>query len=1231
MGYPTSSTPPSSRHTPPSRGLPSVPGYDLLEKIGHGAMGTVYRARQVSLGRIVAVKILHRRFVTEPRYTQRFLREGRFAGRIDHPSLISVFDVGHLRNTWYLVMEYVPGRTVAETVREGGAMPEARVLEIAEKVADALGQAHRRGILHRDVKPSNIILADNRGVKLTDLGLAKPLVGEDPCASDPGQAVGTPAYMAPEQCLGHHEPDQRADIYALGATLYHMLAGVQPFKGRTDRETFHMHLQAPLPPLRSKNEGVSPATCALVEKMMAKEPSRRFRSMAEVAQAIAALRARPRRPRRPLRSKRLLAALGLALAVAAAVVLAVFLGRAFTRGRAHALLDEARAALHASDHARALAILGRVQRTWPRSAASQAASSIAARVQRDRRAMQVFREADAAARAGQYLGAAQALELVCSRFADTRWGPSAAQRFNEVRGAGYVAAVERARSLAKEDKWDEAAAAFDVAVKLKPEDPVARTERTRAQFEALRAEARFLARAGELDHAREKLRAALRIKHDPAAVQELRALGDAMSRDARLRALIAHLRAQEGHVQWDGPEMTALSPIAPLARQALRDPRSLDLTPAVSVQLLVGLHFVGDDRALPALVELVDPRTVKAPDPLVLNQAEVAQARVHADKALVAFAPRLTAALMEAFPRSDEPTRKRILDVLEKAGASVVLAAAREAARLDDPAGSACFDVLTRIGAPALPALIDLLANARDPVRNRASAALCALAADVDVRRRMVPLLVRAIGDFHYQHRTAVIRCLAAIGPAAIPLLADQVGALSQDARATKDRAIASGVSDAARLMGREAVPPLVAALSGANPAARRGAAVLLPRFGKDAAVALVRAVSRARSVPGALDVLAAIGEPAVPTLLEAFRSSSQRQVAIAAEAFARMGRPGIPHLVPLARGRSPILRSRALHVLSRMGAEAVPALLSVYAEGVLRARPDTVKAMVAIGPAAVPNLVRGLSQKSSRIRVGAIIALARLEARSARFEIVRALRDRMGAVRAAAARAVGLLGDADDVTRLADLLSDKDRDVRLAAVDAVARLGGPRAGQTLVRAMSDKSRRVRERADEALVSMGEEAVPALDAALSSKDRDLRERVVAIIGKIGGERAIALLIIALRDEYSDVREASARTLGDMKAGGAAASLGRSLYDPHTRVRVAAAEALGKIRGQEAEDALVGALKMNQRLVRIAAAKALGEFHTRKARSALSDAAQNDPDAAVRAAAKNALGRGLLLR
>ncbi|MGC4031220.1 MAG: serine/threonine-protein kinase [Tepidisphaeraceae bacterium] len=289
-----------------------IPGYTIISKLGKGAMATVYKARQISLQRDVAVKVLPKKSSESAEFVERFVKEGRAAARLSHNNIVQAIDVGStVDNIHYFVMEYIEGRTLYDVMQpppvgEGRNFTEAEALDIGIQIADALAHAHLKGLIHRDVKPKNIILTNHNVAKLTDLGLARDASDKQAAESEAGKAYGTPYYISPEQIRGDLDIDPRADIYSLGATLYHLVVGRAPFDGDSPSAVMHKHLREPLVPPDHINTDLSAGFSEIIEVCMAKTREGAVpdhgRSAGRPApgQRRAAAQARPagRRPRR---------------------------------------------------------------------------------------------------------------------------------------------------------------------------------------------------------------------------------------------------------------------------------------------------------------------------------------------------------------------------------------------------------------------------------------------------------------------------------------------------------------------------------------------------------------------------------------------------------------------------------------------------------------------------------------------------------------------------------------------------------------------------------------------------------------------------------------------------------------------------------------------------------------------------------------------------------------------
>ncbi len=262
--------------------------FELIDELGGGAWGRVYRARQVNLGgRLVAVKVLHPALARDETARQRFVDEANHMAQLRHSNIVKVHDVGEEDGTYYFAMEYIEGNSLSEVIAREGSMSAGRVAEMGAQIADALGRAHSRGVVHRDIKPGNILLdAEGRPV-LTDFGIAK--VGEGTGLTATGMSIGTPEYMSPEQAKGNII-DGRSDIYSLGVVLYEMLCGQAPFTAATPVAVGMKHISEPPQDPRELRPDCPEWLASIILRALAKEPFDRFGTAQEMAATLRAAR-----------------------------------------------------------------------------------------------------------------------------------------------------------------------------------------------------------------------------------------------------------------------------------------------------------------------------------------------------------------------------------------------------------------------------------------------------------------------------------------------------------------------------------------------------------------------------------------------------------------------------------------------------------------------------------------------------------------------------------------------------------------------------------------------------------------------------------------------------------------------------------------------------------------------------------------------------------------------------
>ena len=257
--------------------------YKLLKKLGEGGMGTVYLAEDTSCGEKFALKVLSRKQAADADFLNRFRREAEAAGKLDHPNIVRAYKAGEDLGYHFYVMEYCEGESLEKGLERQGLLPWRKALEIVLQTARGLGYAHERGFVHRDIKPANILVTANGAVKILDLGLSKR-IDESQVSSQTvsGVVLGTPHYISPEQAKGEKVIDGRADIYSLGATLYHFLAGEPPFEGKTLYEILSKHVNAELPNPQDLAEEIPEGPVQVLRKMMAKEPKDRYADCGEL-------------------------------------------------------------------------------------------------------------------------------------------------------------------------------------------------------------------------------------------------------------------------------------------------------------------------------------------------------------------------------------------------------------------------------------------------------------------------------------------------------------------------------------------------------------------------------------------------------------------------------------------------------------------------------------------------------------------------------------------------------------------------------------------------------------------------------------------------------------------------------------------------------------------------------------------------------------------------------------
>jgi serine/threonine-protein kinase len=279
--------------------------YEIIGELGQGAMGIVYKAKDPLIDRILAIKTISLDLALgeKAEYEARFYQEAKAAGRLSHPNIVTVYDVGKSGDVAYIAMEFLQGRELHEILQEGNRLPISLVLDIVKQVALGLSYAHEHGIVHRDVKPSNIMVIRDWHVKITDFGIAR--MASSTVQTQAGVVLGSPKYMSPEQVLGK-SIDQRSDIFSLGVMLYEMLAGQPPFSGESINSVMYQTMNVTPPPPGTLNSNVPEMLDFIVSKALAKELNDRYQNAREFAEDLRACRESLPRESTPPAIKRLL-------------------------------------------------------------------------------------------------------------------------------------------------------------------------------------------------------------------------------------------------------------------------------------------------------------------------------------------------------------------------------------------------------------------------------------------------------------------------------------------------------------------------------------------------------------------------------------------------------------------------------------------------------------------------------------------------------------------------------------------------------------------------------------------------------------------------------------------------------------------------------------------------------------------------------------------------------------
>ena len=986
--------------------------YTLLDQLGRGGMGQVFKAVHRRMQRTVAIKALHRSKLKDPAAKARFLREVRASAQLNHPNIVTAFDVGEEGDTTYLVMEYVEGPSLSQCIREQGRMPAKQAARIAYEVALALQHACDSGIVHRDIKPANILVDEHGAVKVLDMGLARmddSVTGVDDSTTltQDGVVMGTLDYLAPEQALDSHNVDIRADIYSLGCTLYHILTGQAPFPGGTAAEKLMKHQMRRPEPLTELAPEAPASLEAIVARMMAKDVAARFQTPTEVADALDAfLSGRPvELPPGPMVERAAPPATGgggLAVPLEEPLASAAPPDQAAPDSRSDwglpTLPPEEDSPAESDPQApppvsgwglpelppeeETPAVAPEADVSKPASAKrwhTPTADDDLAVLPADGRRPSLSEDDDASAPphdepapvtpVGPRKPAPDADEAVDLLGVDESQAPELATRSAGWWVIGGVAVtlgfVLSALVGPRKDKSQstpppesppgEATQSFLPSAQSTPapDSPIGRL--THGDFEVRRAAARELGERG-----------------DTRAVDPLIAAME--DHDSDVRAAVAQALGE------------------------LEDGRAVR-------PLLAALHDADDgvrESAARSLVQIGKPAVRRLIGALQDHDSNV--------RATVARAlgdindTRATKPLIDRLKDSDKAVRKSAADALghlaDERAAGPLLAALDDE---DSDVQTAAGEALLRTG----PAAVDTLIKAAHAEDSRTRVAVVALLGRLDDARTIAPLLV-ALGDRHDRVRE-------------------------------RARAALTG-------KGSSAVGALVKALQDLDPTMRKRAAEELVRIGAASVRSVIETLDKAGALGGeeAAWVLGQVGDTgAVGPLIRALEERGGNVRASAAEALGKL-----------------------------RDVRAVRPLLAAMRDRTPRVRKAAAAALKALGPMAVRRLIAALRDEQGAIRTAAAEALGMM-GRPAVGAVLAALDDGDSDVRVSAARTLGLLGDKRAVAPLIRALKDRDCDVRESAALALGKLGDKRATRPLIAALRDTHTQVRNAASEALRQMG--------------------------------------------------------------------------------------------------------------------------------------------------------------
>jgi serine/threonine-protein kinase len=552
--------------------------YWIERKIGEGGMGAVYLARREGAETPVALKILPQKFSEDESHVARFQREAMISIRLTHPNLVKGHEYGQAKGRWYYAMEFVQGRTVSALIKEKKVLDEKEAAGIALQVARALGEIHRHGLVHRDIKPDNVMIDAHGGARVMDLGLIKSFATEHTRLTQTGYALGTLHYMSPEQLQGSRGPgvDGRSDLFSLGAMLYHMVSGQIPFTGDSMVEIMDKQLKHELEPPRKFRPGLSDGICRVIEKLMAPDPADRYPAAAAVEddlnlilqgkQPRARLIRRARKPE-PARPKRIGLAVGAGIgALGAGLVAAIVLlsggnpppalprppDRPKPVDRFPGLLSQAEAAAQAKEWSKALAAIEEALKLRPGDAQ---AAEIKSRVEREQE------YESALAWAGQFIAIRDwaKAESAAGEALGLKPGDSAALELRSKaeegrRAESYRQAMTLAETCLQDREWAQAREACRQALQVRPGDEPARKLLDRIASEecaSIVARAETLLKDKEWDKALQEADRALAVKPGDPPTEQLKKRVEQGKVDHLVKNLLAGADAALAVRTWD--------------------------------------------------------------------------------------------------------------------------------------------------------------------------------------------------------------------------------------------------------------------------------------------------------------------------------------------------------------------------------------------------------------------------------------------------------------------------------------------------------------------------------------------------------------------------------------------------------------------------------------------------------------------------------------------------------